>query len=344
MATTVPDAAMGASEAAGLAAHEPIFAHRLTILTRLRFFFKIWYIKLRVGFFFRLMRLIRAAKLRKLLPTYTKYYPERPRLENRVFLPSNAPPGAKFPLLMVIHGGGFAFADPQMDDAFNRRFANEYNFVVVSLNYRKAPINPFPACVHDTAEIARAVLADMTLPVDYSKVAIGGFSAGGNLALAIAQLPGIKENVHAIVPLYPVVDFTGKYKGPFRTTKDGKPDMLKNLAPVLDWAYIPADQDLSDPLLSPICANREQLPQRIFFIGAECDFLCHEAEIMAKKLAGVEEKEDTGPGWEENGIKWKMVPDVTHGWTHVEQSGDAEVERQKGLDALYKEIAAWLKQ
>lgn len=140
--------------------------------------------------------------------------------------------------------------------------------MVASVNYRKAPTHPFPTYVHDCAEITRAVLADLDLPVDYSNVSIGGFSAGGNPALAIAQLPEIRDKVRSLVPIYPVVDFTGKYKGPVRDGPDGKPDVLKDMAPVFNWAYITSDQDKSDSLLGPICATREQLPHRVFFIGA----------------------------------------------------------------------------
>lgn len=297
-----------------------------------------------VAIYFRIMRFTHAAKLQKSLPTYTKRYPVRPMLENRVFIPSNAQPGRKYPLLMVIHGGGFALMDPSADDEFNRHFANEHGFVVVGVNYRKAPTNPFPDPVHDVAEIVRAVLADQELPVDYSNVAIGGFSAGGNLTLAVAQLPGIKEKVRSLLPVYPVVDFSGRYKGEYRTSKEGKPDVLKDIGPLFSWAYIPPEQDLFDPLLSPIYAGRQKLPQRMFFVCAEYDYLCHEAEIMAKKLAGLEGTDETGPDWEENGIRFRMIPDVVHGWTHMPKSGEAEVTRRKDLEALYRECAEWLTQ
>ncbi|EXJ94364.1 hypothetical protein A1O1_02758 [Capronia coronata CBS 617.96] len=344
MATISPQkTAVGTSEAAGLSP-SPAPPERLSLFTRARLFLKIWAMKIQVKVLVGLMRTFNASKLRKTLPTYTKRYEVRPMLENRVFIPSSAQPGAKHPLFMVIHGGGFVLMDPTMDDPINRKFADEHGFVVVSINYRKAPSYPFPTAVHDAAEIARAVLADADLPVDHSKVALGGFSAGGNLTLAIAQLPGIKEKVKSLVPVYPVVDFTGRYEGEFRPGPDGKPDMLQDTAPLFNWAYLPEGQDRTDPLLSPICAGRDRLPQRIFFIGAEYDYLCFQAEIMARKLAGLDETADTGPDWEKNGIKWRMVPNVTHGWTHMPKQGEEEVQRKEGLEVLYKEIADWLKQ
>jgi len=296
--------------------------------------------------FFKSIRLVHARQLRGFLPNYTKCYPVRPTLENRIFLPKGytSTGTTQYPLLITIHGGGFALCDPAMDDEFNRTFADTYDFIVVSVNYHKAPGTAFPTPVHDVGAIVESILADSSLPIDTGNISIAGFSAGGNLSLAVAQLPGIKDNVRSIIPVYPVVDFTGQHKGAFRTTPDGKPDLLKDLGPLFNWAYIPPDTDLSNTLLSPICADRMQLPQRIFFIGAEYDYLCHEAEVMAKKFAGLEAS-DTGPEWEQNGIKWRMVPDVTHGWTHLSlKNPEAEKKRKKDLEGLYKEMADWLRQ
>jgi len=144
------------------------------------------------------------------------------------------------------------------------------------------------------------------------------------------------------------VDFTGKFKGPYRTTPDGKPDVLKNISSMFNWAYIPIGQDLSDPLLSPICARgREDLPQRIFFVGAEYDYLSHEAEIMARSLAfgrfevPRDKVGDLGDEWEKEGIKWRNVGGVVHGWTHHPATGEKEVLKQSELNRLYREVADW---
>jgi acetyl esterase/lipase len=130
------------------------------------------------------------------------------------------------------------------------------------------------------------VLQDQYLPVDYSKLALGGFSAGGNVSLAIAQMDGLRGRFGSLVTIYPVVDFSGTFKGTFKSTKDGKRDFLENTGRLFDWGYITQGQDRTDSLLSPIYAKREYLPRRILFIGAEDDVLGHEAEVMALRLAG----------------------------------------------------------
>ncbi len=130
------------------------------------------------------------------------------------------------------------------------------------------------------------MIEDADLPTDHSKLALGGFSAGGDLSLAIAQMEGIRGRIGKLIAIYPAVDFSGTYRGTFKTTKDGKSDVLKNMINLFDWGYISKGQDRMDPLLSPIYAKRENLPPRMFFIGAEYDMLCHEAEVMALHLAG----------------------------------------------------------
>jgi acetyl esterase/lipase len=233
------------------------------------------------------------------------------------------------------------------DDEFCHYFANEFNFCVVSIDYRKAPSCPFPFLVEDAAEVGKAVLADDDLPVDHSKVvALGGFSAGGNLSLAIAQMDGLRGRIGTVIPIYPVVDFSGAFKGSFKTTKEGKRDALEKTAHLFDWGYVSAGQDLRDPLLSPIYAKRESLPPRIFIIGAEYDVLCHEAEVMALRLAGHGPFPEVGSGdsWEREGIKWRKVLDVQHAFTHVKKRGRQEAQRKKQCKDLYKEMAGWLRE
>jgi acetyl esterase/lipase len=215
----------------------------------------------------------------------------------------------------------------------------------VSIDYRKAPSCPFPFLVQDAAEVAKAVLADNDLPVDLSKVALGGFSAGGNILLAIAQVDDLRGRIGSVIAIYPVVDFSGTFKGSFKTTKDGKRDALEGIAHLFDWGYISEGQNLLDPLLSPIYAKRESLPPKIFMIGAECDVLCHEAEVMALRLAGDGPTPEVGSAdsWEREGITWRRILDVQHAFTHERKRGRQEAQRKKQCEALYKEMAGWLR-
>ncbi|KAK5048924.1 hypothetical protein LTR84_005345 [Exophiala bonariae] len=320
---------------------------RASLFKRIKFFFQAWALKTLMASMFKMMRLTGASKFKPLLPEYTKRYPERPMLQHRVFLPGKqAENGERPPLLISIHGGGFVICDPQVDDHINQHFAQTHNMLVISINYRLAPTHPYPTPLHDISSTILSILSDPTLTPLYNpaRVSLIGFSAGGNLVLSVAQLPSLKDKIHSLVPFYPVVDFTDKYKGPYIRTRDGKPDMLEGLAPLFNWAYISPGVDRSDKLLSPIYADREDIPQRVFFVVAELDMLAFEAGKMARLLAGVDDGEVLlQDEWERNGVRWRKVSDVVHSWTHIPLKGEEEVARLKGLDGLYKDVADWLR-
>ncbi len=72
--------------------------------------------------------------------------------------------------------------------------------VVVALNYAKAPANPFPGPISDLEALLCSALADSDLPIDTDRAALAGWSAGGNLVLAVAQLDTVRSRVKAVVP------------------------------------------------------------------------------------------------------------------------------------------------
>ena len=279
-------------------------------------------------------------------PSFTKYYEVRPNLQCRIFLPSNTDINstAKLPLYINIHGGGFALCSPSVDDHFASPFARTNSLLVISINYRKAPQHRFPFAVSDIVALTNAILTDPLLPIDHSKVCIGGFSAGGNLALSASLHPSLQGKISALLPIYSVVDFSGKYKGTFRHDPSGKPDILESSGAWFSWGYIPQGTDRKHPLLSPIYAPRAAFAtQRMFFVGAEYDYLCAEAYAMAKMLGGRElDESEMEDEWEQQGIKWKLYRGQQHGFTHTTRSGEDEKSRKKASEELYAEMGRWL--
>ncbi|RMZ76730.1 hypothetical protein DV737_g4699, partial [Chaetothyriales sp. CBS 132003] len=324
-------------------AKQRVVRPRLPLATRIYYAIRLWGFKFVVWTFLRFVRL-RHRILSALGPNLTRVYQIRPSLENRIYWPPSYNPksGEKLPLFISIHGGGFALADPSVDDHLCRAFADNHGLLVVSLDYRKSPIHRFPTPVEDVATLVRAVLDDTRLPIDHSRTVIGGYSAGGNLALAVVQFPDIRARIKGLLPVYPAVDFAGKYRGSYRPTKDGRKDILEGTAPLFNWAYLPAGADLTNPLMSPIYAPREEFPDHIFFVGAECDVLVQEAEIMAKKLAGFPEGQLTGTKWQKNGVRWKLYWDMQHGFTHLRYKGYLEEERKAALKEFFRDAAEWM--
>ena len=103
----------------------------------------------------------------------------------RVYRPTKA---ENAPMVLLIHGGGWAFGSIEEMEPTARHLAAESGAVVVSTSYRLAPENPFPAGLKDCEATLRWILAEgRKHGGDPSRLAIGGASAGGNLAAAVAM-------------------------------------------------------------------------------------------------------------------------------------------------------------
>jgi acetyl esterase len=204
----------------------------------------------------------------------------------RVYRPSAAP---SLPGLVYFHGGGFVLGGLDMNDRPCRALANDSGCVVISVDYRLAPEHPFPAAADD-AYAATSYVADHAkdFGVDPRRLAVGGDSAGGNLAVVVALRARDSGGPALAFQLlvYPLVDFT-----------DDSPSMREYAdghfltAAGLDWFaqhYLPPAVDRRQPWVSPFHANLKGLPPA-FIQTAECDPLRDQGEAFAQRLqqAGV---------------------------------------------------------
>jgi len=325
----------------------PLSSTLLPLTTRVSYFLQLWALKIGVSISFSLMRLLKRS-LAAYKPTYTKNYPCRPHLQNRVFIPKNRKDVSELlPLYLDVHGGGFALCDPQFDDEFCSVLSNRFNLLVVSVNYSKSPAVAFPVPTYDVAAIAQAVLEDTSLPIDKSRVAMGGFSAGGNLSLSAVQLPELQGKIKAVVPWYPVTDWVTKTEQKLKTPpyrNPGDRDGLRWMGKLFKYGYCPAGTNLRDPLLSTSFAKREDLPEWIFMVAAEYDMLAKEAQKMMYGLAGIEEpSEEEKYAFERKGYRWRLVKDVEHGFTHNQlEAGKKEEKRVAERDKVMGEVGEWL--
>ncbi|KAK3361338.1 Alpha/Beta hydrolase protein [Lasiosphaeria ovina] len=333
---------------------------RLPLLDRVKFAVLAVVMQLGVRVLQRLMRAVLgfvSPAARATRPTLVKRYAVRKGLPVRIFIPASPSPptvaDTRLPVLLTIHGGGFVMGAPADDDAWNRAFADEHGVVVVALNYSKAPWSAFPAPVHDVAALVGCVLSDSSLPIDGARAALAGFSAGGNLALSAAALPGVRARVKAVVPVYPCADWvpraavkatTRRYKAALGGFRGRAGDYLLPAVGVFQWAYLRAGQPLADGVLSPARGPRDALPGSVFVVACELDMLAGEAWRLACGLAGRavpavkakvgQEAVTAGHGElildderfafedvvEQGGgvgrYRWLLVPDVVHGFDH----------------------------
>lgn len=336
---------------------QPLLKIRLPFAHRLTCFLRLWLLKLVVSVFYRYDRLISNRPPRSIQPTLIKHYPSRPTLQVRIFFPPNysssSSSSSLLPTYFSIHGGGFAVGDPQQDDEFCTMWAARTGHLVISLDYRKAPFHPFPSAIHDIAALTESILSDPSLPIDLSRISIGGFSAGANLALCASQLPPLKTLVRAAVIYYPIVNWDHPpHEKLARRPYDpaiAPRDSLAEISYALDWGYVPPGTNRRDPRLSPYHADRRDLPPRIHMVVAEWDLLRLEAQVMIHELAGVN-LENKGAGCPEDfetkdgRYKFSMARGCAHGFTHhIGLSAEGKRKCVESARRYFDEAAEWLR-
>jgi acetyl esterase len=111
------------------------------------------------------------------------------RIPIRVYTPRELAPNEKLPALVWYHGGGYVIGDLDTHDWACRALANEADCIVVAVDYRLAPEHKFPAAVEDCYSALKWVAAHAAeIHADAERIAVGGDSAGGNLATVVSIL------------------------------------------------------------------------------------------------------------------------------------------------------------
>jgi len=125
----------------------------------------------------------------------------------RTYCPRNS--SVPTPALIWLHGGGYVMGRPEMDDRWCIRCARSLGITVASVDYRRAPEHPFPAPLEDAyAALLWVHSHGGDLGIDPRRIAVGGASAGGGLAAALAQLAHDREQCTPACQLlvYPMLD------------------------------------------------------------------------------------------------------------------------------------------
>ncbi|SBS70421.1 Carboxylesterase NlhH [uncultured Mycobacterium sp.] len=204
----------------------------------------------------------------------------------RVYRPAASEP---LPLLVYAHGGGFVFCDVDSHDGLCRSLANLIPAVVVSVGYRLAPEHRWPTAAEDVLAVTEWAAARASeLGGDPTRIAVGGDSAGGNLAAVTTLMARDRgaPSIAAQLLLYPVIaaDFdTDSY----RLFGQG----FYNPRPALQWywdQYVPAVDNRQHPYASPLRADLTGLPPAVVVLAGH-DPLRDEGSAYANALtaAGV---------------------------------------------------------
>jgi len=231
-----------------------------------------------------------------------------------------------FPVMVYYHGGGFVIADTKTYDASPRALAKEAKAIMVSVDYHQAPENKFPAAANDAyAAYAWTLKNIQDFNGDPKRVAVGGESAGGNLATVVSLMARDKKEtlpVHQLL-VYPVVD-----------NDMTRPSYVQNAAakplnkPMMEWFFKHYAGDPTNPYALPIKAESLKGLPSATIIAAEIDPLLSEGKAYADRL-------------KKDGVKveYKEYKGVTHEFfgmgAVLPKAKDAEKYAAKQLDKAF---------
>jgi acetyl esterase len=194
------------------------------------------------------------------------------------------------PALIYIHGGGWVGGNLETHDGLCRAIANSAGCAIVAVDYRLAPEHKYPAAAEDAYAATRWVQKHAAaLSIDGRRIAVGGDSAGGNLAASVALMARDRGRPALClqVLIYPIInyDLTTESYGRFA---DGY--LLTRAAMQWFWQqYLPNEKDAKQLYVAPIQAKDLSGLAPALVLTAEFDVLRDEGESYAERMkaAGV---------------------------------------------------------
>ena len=218
----------------------------------------------------------------------------------RAYRPAGAAKTDVLPALVYFHGGGWTIGDLDTHDPLCRQFAHGARCAVFSVEYRLAPESPFPAAVDDSIDSTNFILENhASLAIDPARMAVGGDSAGGNLAAVVAI--SLKGKLAFQLLIYPATD---QRMATESLKRNGEGYLLtRALMEKFRGNYLPRREDLLDWRASPILASSLKGVAPAFVLTAGFDPLQDEGREYAERLKreGVE-------------TVYRDYPDMIHGF------------------------------
>jgi acetyl esterase len=184
------------------------------------------------------------------------------------------------PALVYFHGGGWTIGDLDTHDVVCRQLALGARCVVFSVDYRLAPEHPFPAAVDDCVAVTKHVFQNAdSLGIDAGRIAVGGDSAGGNLAAVVALT--LKGLAYQLL-IYPATDMRCTLPSHER---NGEGYLLTRDSIAFFRRNYLREHEFADWRASPLLAQSHAGLPPAFVLTAGYDPLVDEGKAYAKKLA-----------------------------------------------------------
>ena len=240
----------------------------------------------------------------------------------RSYRPAGTQPADELPALVYFHGGGWVIGDLDTHDVLCRQLANGARCAVYSVDYRMGPEFPFPAAVEDCMAATRFVAGR------HPRIAVGGDSAGGNLATVVALLArdALAPDIAFQLLIYPATDQRAQHPS---IRKNGEGYLLTQKAMQYFQAqYLPRKEDRLDWRASPLLARSLAGLPPAYVITAGYDPLVDEGREYAERMAkaGVE-------------VAYREYADMVHGF--ILFGGVVDTANAAVAECCEKLLACW---
>ena len=230
------------------------------------------------------------------------------------------------PVFLFIHGGGFVIGSIESRDPQCRMISRDVGCIVVSVDYRLAPEHPYPAAPDDCWAALQWTTDNATaLGGDSRRIAVGGESAGGNLAAGLALRA--RDNggpvLAAQVLVYPLTDMFFEQDLPSFALADENYFLTREQMRWYRNCYAPGLDRTKDPLLSPCMAGDLSGLPPAQIVTAEFDPLRDDGKHYGERLAAADVA-----------VEYTCMPGMIHGYWHYGKIIDASGEGAGPLHRL----------
>ncbi|MBU2065010.1 MAG: alpha/beta hydrolase [Gammaproteobacteria bacterium] len=240
-------------------------------------------------------------------------------------------PGVRLPVYLNLHGGGFVAGIPEHDDSYCQRMAHNLQCLVVNPDYALAPEHPFPEGLNQCFAVLEWLASQAPkLGIDPWCMAVGGQSAGGNLATGVARLARDHAHLRVLHQVLLYAAFDLQQAPELKRSVIAKPLLRPGLMGFFNRCYLPDPTQAGAALASPACSSIEELrglpPATV--ISAEYDLLQAESEVYGSRLrlAGV-------------AVNAQVFEGCDHMFTHLGPEPAAEAAWQQIEDDLRQAFA-----
>lgn len=236
--------------------------------------------------------------------------------------------------MIFFHGGGWVTGDIDSYTAICANMANETKHLVISVDYRLAPENPFPKGLEDCYHVTREFFMNNILRCRKKDITLIGDSAGGNLAAAVSLMARDRGEFMPSrqILIYPATNNDHSENSPFPSICENGTDYILTAQNIRDYMdlYVQNEEYRNSPYVAPLLSEDLSDQPKTLILTAEYDPLRDEGEAYGKRLM------EFG-----NSVWIRRLKDAVHGYISLPRKSEYVVESYNIINRFLNEDNDW---